>query len=479
MSVATDRISLGARLGPGILYPTWNKREPAKMVGMRAADLPGMVAVPIRSLFPWMPAPIWAAHAALGPTDISVVRERARKTVQSMDWSRIKPRQRVNILANSHGFFLSGEAYVVMLEEIQHHLRDVLNANVKLCVAESMGHVENIAYHTIYDLVARFDKYEEVPQSGPGVEVDTRLGKFWLMQKLFNADHFVHTHVTEPREAYLHRMVDRLYKPFGMSYVRLETRSAYHFGFGPRSGQILARMVFESEFIQKRYAGTVVLDVSPEGVLDVVGDQDLRKVDRQVTGRVLRIYGTLIRLLGEIDECVVVFDSHYSTPYCYGGGLTFANLECADVDFFDLDNLAAFGTRMPSSSSTPGLVTGHNKAIKSLVINYMSGGLPMTGLLRTHPPQIVGEELYKWMINDPCNTFLTEFARKAPDLPTAVALAKAEAGTDKVIAFDNTPGAFRVSNSLADLLIERAPAVDADVRSNRLPRWLEQRKLDA
>ncbi|WP_165614160.1 hypothetical protein, partial [Mycolicibacterium holsaticum] len=42
-------------------------------------------------------------------------------------------------------------------------------------------------------------------------------------------------------------------KPFGMAYTRLETRSAYHFGYGPRTGQLVARAVFDSDFVQQRY----------------------------------------------------------------------------------------------------------------------------------------------------------------------------------------------------------------------------------
>jgi hypothetical protein len=474
---AAEIADLGSRLGPGLLYPTWNDREPAKVVKMRMAEYPDMVALPVRSLFPWMPAPIWARNEALGPTSTDGVRDRARAAVAAMDWSRIRPQSRVNILANPHGFFTAGEAYAVMLEEVQRHVRDQLKCKTRLCVAESMGHIENIDYAKIYDLPARFDRYEEVPQSGPAVEVDTRIGKFWMMHRLFNADHFVHTHVTEPRESYIHRMLDRLYKPFGMSYARLETRSAYHFGFGPRSGQLLSRLVFESEFIQQRYGGTVVLDCSPEGALDVIAEKDLREADRITSARVLRNFGTLIRLLSEIDECIVVFDGHYSLPYAYSGGLTFSCLECADSDFFDLDNLNLFSRAIPADQVKPGMLMGQSNAIKSVVINYQAGGLPMTMLHRPHPPYIVGEDVYKWLINDPCNTYMAEFARPVPDLMTAMQLARAEGGTDKIIAFDNTPGAFRVSKPLADLLIARAPAVDADVLNNRLPKWLAQRNL--
>ena len=115
-----------------------------------------------------------------------------------------------------------------------------------------MGHIENPDWMRIFDLERRFGDARECPQIGQGVEIDTRVGPMYLTRQLFSADHFIHTHVTEMREGYLHRMVDRLFKPFGMGYTRLETRSAYHFGYGPRTGQLVARAVFDSDFIQRR-----------------------------------------------------------------------------------------------------------------------------------------------------------------------------------------------------------------------------------
>lgn len=474
--MSLDFAALAEELEPAPLQETWNGRQPSEAVGMRAADLPGMVAVPVRELVPDMPEPIWSPSPALGPTDLEAVRERTRRTVRAMDWSKIQPKKRVNLLANPHGLFLCGEAYVVMLEEIAEHIKKTCNVSVKVCLAESMGHIENHNWRKLFDLDNRFDKFEEVPQCGPGQEVKTKLGHAWVMQRLFNGDYFIHTHVTEMREAYLHRMIDRLYKPFGMSYVRLETRSAYHFGFGPRTGQLIARTVFESDFIQQRYVGTVALDAIPEGVVDVVGHNDLRTLDRQISSRVLRNYGTLIRLMAEIKECIVLYDGHYPGLYSYAGGITFSNLENATVDFFDLDNLAALGSlnqNLPES----GLMIAHNHAIRGFVVNFMAGGLPMTSQFKDVPVFFSNPDVYNWVLNDPCNAFVDKLSELSRDLPTAVANAVAATGTDHIMVFDNTPGAFRVSEPLAKHLRERAPHVHADVINNRLPKWLAQRNL--
>ena len=465
-------------LAPPPLLPTWNKRRPAEVVTQRVADLPDMVALPVRAVTPALPAPIWAPDPAFGPTDVEAIRVRTRDVVRAMDWSKIGRDTRVNLLANPHGFFLCGDAYVAMLEEIAAHVRVVTGARVRLRIAESMGHVENPDWMRIFDLPGRFGDAAECPQIGKGTRVATRLGDFWVTHNLFSGDYFIHTHVTEMREGYLHRMLDRLYKPFGMGYTRLETRSAYHIGFGPRTGQLVARAVFGSDFIQQRYTGTVVLDTTSEGVIGVHGDNDLAALDRRLAAGILRHYGTLIRLFAAIDECVTVFDGHGCGIYTYGGGIAFDNLLCADVDFLDLDNLALLSAMAAQGERKhDGLLMGSNPAIKAIVINYMAGGVPEQFVWDQYPTLVVGEPVYRWLITDPSNTYLAERATVLPDLPAALEQACAIAGTDKVIAFDRTPGAFRVSESMGRHLLAHAPAVAADVEHNRLPKWLAQRHL--
>ena len=278
-------------LPPPPLFQTWNKRQPGEVVKMRGADLPGVVALPVRALMPDLPEPIWAPDPAFGPTDLEVIRERTREIVAGMDWSMIESGKRVNLIANPHGFQLEGEGYVVMLEEIARHVTETTGARVRVRIAESMGHVENPDWVKIYDLPGRFGDVEECPQIGAGTKIDTKMGEMYVTKKLFDAPYFIHTHVTEMREGYLHRMLDRLHKPFGMAYTRLETRSAYHFGFGPRTGQMVARSIFDSEFIQQRYTGTVVLDTTSEGVVGVHGDNDLDALDRRMSVNILRNYG--------------------------------------------------------------------------------------------------------------------------------------------------------------------------------------------
>jgi hypothetical protein len=111
------------------------------------------------------------------------------------------------------------------------------------------------------------------------------------------------------------------------------------------------------------------------------------------------------------------------------------------------------------------------------VINYMAGGVPQPFLWSNYPVHVVGEQVYRWLLNDPSNTYIEKTARLAPSLPEAVETACREGGTSNVIVFDRTPGAFRVSRGLGEYLLEQAPDVRREVEDIYLPKWLKQRGL--
>lgn len=462
---------------PDALKPVWNGNRPDIEIKERAADLPEMVALPTRELMPDMPEPVWSMDPQLATDDTAVIRDQTRSVVQRINWSKIKPKSIVHLLANPHGFALCGEAYAVMLEEIAEHLRQTRKAKVRLRIAESMGHIDNPDWVNIHNLENRFGRVIEASQCGPGTRIATKLGDMYVTKKLFDAPYFVHTHVTEMREGYLHRMLDRLHKPFGMSYARLETRSALHFGYGPRTGQMVARAIFDSDFIQQRYTGTVVLNTSSEGVVGVEGDNDLDALNNRLTRDILFNYGALMRLMGEIKACIPIFDGHGCSFYAYGGGINFSNLLYADVDFLDLDNFAlCFGT-LDKSVFEPGFAMSNKKAIRSIVINYMAGGVPSYFVFKHWKLHFSNDQAFRWLINEPSNCYLDRVSTVHDGLAAAVAAAKAESNCDHLFAFDNTPGAFRVSQGLAKILLGAAPRIVKDVEENLLPKWLRQRSI--
>lgn len=455
-----------------------NGRKPSTIVAMRASGLPDIVSLPIRSLFPYLPAPLWTGHESIGPTSLDVVREKTRERLQKIDWSKIQKGDSVNLIANPHGFYLCGEAYVVMLEETAKHVHDTTGGKVRLRIAESMGHIENPDWMTLYDLPGRFGKgTKETPQISRGIKCDTKLGPFWLTHELFNAKHFIHTHVTEMREGYLHRMIDRLYKPFGMAYTRTETRSAYHFSFGPRTGQMVSRAVFNSDFIQQRYVGTVVLETTAEGIVGIEGDNDLGALDRRTMINTFKNYGPLYRLFGAIKEAICIFDGHGSGVYTYAAGTPWDNFFCANTDYFDLDKMSFLSTEGIPPGIDSDLLMGFNPAIKAVVMNYQALGVPNAFIFKTLPTYLVGKEFTRWMRNDPSSCFVEPNAIKMETLPEALSAAMAKTGTDRVIVYDNSPGIFRVSRSLAQDLLAAAPGVEEDVMKNYLPKWLSQRGL--
>jgi len=463
-------------LNPGTLSPVWNGNRPDQLITERAADLPQLVTLPTRELMPSMPRPIWSPEACFGNTDPNAIRESTRVQLKKMNWGRIEKGKTVHLLANPHGFALSGEAYVVMLETIAEHLRQEREAKVKLRIAESMGHIDNPDWVSIYDLENRFGDVIECPQCGPGTKIETKLGDMYVIKKLFNAPYFVHTHVTEMREGYLHRMLDRLHKPFGMSYARLETRSAWHFGYGPRTGQMVGRAIFDSDFMQSKHVGTVVLNTNSEGAVGVEGDNDLDELNQRLTKDILFNYGALMRLMGEIKACIPIFDHHGCSFYTYGGGINFSNLLYADTDFLDLDNFALNFGKLDKNSFEPGFVMTNKKVIKSIVINYMAGGVPSHFMFKHWNLHFANKQTFKWLINEPSNCYLEQLSIVHSGLKSAIDAAINESGCEELFAFDGTPGAFRITKGLADTLLEAAPRVVSDVEQRLLPKWLRQRQ---
>ncbi len=64
-----------------------------------------------------------------------------------------------------------------------------------------------------------------------------------------------------------------------------------------------------------------------------------------------------------------------------------------------------------------------------------------------------------------------------PGLDTPMDHAYKLAKTDKVIIFDGAAGGINCSESLAELLMEKAPEVSREVDERLMPKWLKQRAL--
>ena len=444
----------------------------------RAANLSGLTSLPVRELFNDIPAEIYS-HG----NDLSIIRKATEEALARVNMSMIRNRDTVNILCSEHGFTLmGGEPYAEMLRTIKDVVQERTGCkNIRLRV--SVGYGFNEASEIIKYF--KFDQYfkGQTCMVGPfdkGVPIETEIGTLYGIARAYDADWFIHAHYGDIRELYVHRLIDRVLKPFGMSYARLETRGVYHFNFGPRSSNFVQRAIFNSSFIQKKYTFTCFLMVSPTGIIGVDADNDINQLDRRYVIMTLKSYGKLIRLFAEIDECIAVLDGAKWPVYLHAGGITFGNLVYnPKLDYFDLNVIPA-GTWFALFERIPGApkVHGVNPAIKALIINQMWIGMSCTELPVNIPTILVGRDFANMLISDSSNPTFMDYAVTAENLETAMNFARQIAKTDKIILFDGVFGHINLSPSLAEVMIRKAPEVSRNVDETLMPKWLHQRGFD-
>jgi hypothetical protein len=245
-----------------------------------------------------------------------------------------------------------------------------------------------------------------------------------------------------------------------MSYARLETRSVYHSNFGSRSSNIVPRAIFDSPFVQEKYAFTCFLVTSPAGVTSIEADNDHHRLNEKLTMNTLKGYGKLMRLFAAIDECVAVLDSGRWPWYLHAGGLTCGNLFEGQTDYLDLD--------IGPTTEKHGLL---NPAVRALVVNHCWRDLLMPLSLR-YPTFIAGQD-----VADGLTYGAAKRSTVAKDLEDAMAMACETAQTDKIIIFDGSYGDINLSPSMGEFMIEKAPEISKTVDEELLPKWLRQRGI--
>jgi len=440
----------------------------------RAINILDMVSVAIGDLFPDITDRIYNDG-----DDISVIERATDEALSSVDMTMIRPGDTVKLLSSEHGYsIMGGEPYVRMLEAIKDNIRARTGCeDVRLMVGAYKGFRESDEYIPRYDLKRRFDG--KVYGYGPydkDVPIETEIGTVYGIKKIFDGDWFVHSYYDDPREIYYNRQIQRAYKPFGMSYVRFETRSIYHMNFGNRSSNFLPMAIFNAPFIQERYAFSCVLRHSPAGILAIDADKDLAAIDKRINISHLRKYGKMMRLLHEIDECIAVVDGGRWGFYIHAGGVIFGVFMHAHDDLFDLSNPKVLGgfKKNEKGEVVPMLI---NPAIKVIVLNQAWPGINYLGLEQT-PIVIAGEDHAALWKADHCNPYISKVARTAKDLNQAMDMAYDLYKTDKVIIFDGNFGYINCSPSMARLLMEKAPEVSLKVDEELFPMWLRQRGID-
>jgi hypothetical protein len=440
---------------PRIIRSVLGPELPAR----RAADLEGIVSLGVRQLFPDIPQEIYLCGG-----DLSSVRKSTEEALAKVDMSRIKPQDSVNLLCSEHGFsILEGEPYAEMLRAIKDVVKKRTGCQkirLRLCVGGGLTEAREIIPH--YGLDEYFNG--QASGTGPfdkGVPIETGIGTLYGLARAYDADWFIHAHNDDPREVYFHRLIDRCLKPFTMSYARLETRSVYHMNFGNRSSNIVPRAIFDSPFVQQKFAFASFLMTSPAGILGVEADHDLDRLNRRLSVNTLKSYGKLLRLFAEIDECVAVLDAGRWPWYLHAGGLTSGNLFKAPTDYLDLE---VGSTRKPIPKTL-------NQSVKALVINYSWREL-FVDLAQTYPTIVADRRLAGGMPKR-----IMKYAVTAENLEAAMNFAYRISKTDKAIVFDGSYGSINLSPSLGGFMLKKAPGVSRKVDQDLLPMWLRQRGL--
>ena len=452
---------------PPAVMPTVYGPPPQRL---RGRDLPGIVSVKVRDLFPDVPQSIYA-----GGPDASAVRVATEKVLAGVDMSMIKPTDTVNVLCSEHGFgMLGGWAYAEMLTSIKDVVRESTGCvNVRLVVIAWLGAKESDEIIEHYGLSERFDgRVRGATPMDQGIAIDTAMGTLYGLRKVYDGDWIIHAHYDDPREIYLHRAIDRITKPFGMSYARMETRSVFHITMGPRSGNFIGRAIADSAFVRSKLAFTTTLMTSPDGVLGVDADNDLDAIGNRLTANILRSYGKMLALFRSIEDCIAVIDGGKWPYYIHAGGLIFGHLFYNKLDWFDLDRDEG------DVAIESALGAGLSESIKAAVINQALIGLNFTSLTLICPTIVANPEMTQSLRHDFANPLFFRRAEVAPNLHEAVKLAVQRGGTDKVIVFDGSYGSLNVSESMARHLAELAPACSRDVEEVLLPKWLKQRGID-
>ncbi len=443
----------------------------------RAAELPGIVALEIKDLFPDIPKEIY-----LEGGDVSVIREATQEALKNVNMDMIRPKDTINILSSQYGFqIMGGEGYTEMIKTIKDIVEEKTGCkNIRLRVAAGFRIREPKEIIQHYKL----DQYFKGQALGiraidKGIPIETDIGILYGVAQVYDADWIIHAHHGELRELDMHRMINRAIKPFSMSYARMETRGVAHMNFGPRSSNFIARVIFNSSFVQRKFTFGCFLLTSPAGIIGVDAGSDLYQLDQKLMMIAFKSYGKIRELFSEIDECIAVLDATGEPRYMIGGGITFGNLTEAEMDLFDLDNIpVSLGYGLYERPPGAPKIKSVNPAIKALVINHMWLGVPQMELPTHIPTIVVGRDLADILSPDPMNHDFMSYVVTSENLETAMEFARKIARTEKMIVFDGSFGAITLSPSLAEHLQKRAPEVSRRVDEELMPKWLRQRGFD-
>ncbi len=452
-----------------------------ELLKKRTCELPGIVGIRVKDLFPDLPDPIKTD----GPeTTRKIFRELTLKELEHVDLSKIQPGDSVNLMCSHHGFTIyGGDAYVEMMKTLRDEIeKRCKTSDIRLRAGVGLRFQETTEFIKKFKLDEYFNgKAKAVCPVDEGVPIETEIGTVYGIKDAYDAKWIIHCHNNDIRELHYHRQINRIFKPFAMSYARIETRSAYHQSMGPRAANLLPRLIFNSDFVQQKFIASFIVEVAPTGMIGVSGTNDIYAQDRDLTVKNLNWYGKVLMLLEKIKDTVMVIDYPGPMPYTTSGGILFGNFLNATVDEFDLTQSFTPFTRYtdmlyptPSVNLAFGKVPPPNPAIRSLVVNYANKGYPGI-FFAMQLPCIVVKEQADTIRTCPQNQTFMNYAMEAETIEKAIGFAKKSGRTQNVLIFDGAVGGFNVSEELAELMTKLAPEVSKEVDEVLLPKWLKQR----
>ena len=440
---------------------------------MHGYEVPGMVSVLVKDLFPNMPDAIYS-HSG---DDLSATRTSTLDAMKDIDLSMIKPGDTVNILTCEHGYLMfGGLPYVEMIKAIQDVVKERTGA-YDICVKVVMYRTPREGEEVIdfYHLNEVLGDVEAVSSYEKGVPMETRIGTLWGLERVFNADHIIFAYYDDPREIYVNNYYRKAFKAFTMDLMRLETRTLFHFGFGSpighgSAGMIVPTSAYDSDFIQEKWCCCCFMRTTPNGLMKIEAQKSLYDMDRKCSETALKYYPYMNHLLTAMDDYSIILDGSRWVSYMHCAGLIAGINWNAYMDHYDLNNASLspdeFAAAMADTSK---------QHLQSIVINQGWYGLSI-GFPHRYNTYVVGDELRALFDQDTFNHGFNELPliHHTQTLPEAMEQAAKLTGSDRFVVYDGSYGYINCTESAAEDLLAKAPVIQKKV-DELYPMYMKQR----
>lgn len=445
-------------------------------------ELEDTCSVKISELFPEITPAIYNYG-----DDLKVIEEHTRKSLEHVDMSMIKPYDTINLCCSEHGFgLLDGRPYLEMVKTMKKVIEERTNnqrVRIVLAMYRTPSEVDEVMEY--FNLKDEFDC--EIIGCGPfddGIPIETCIGTVWGLKKVYDCDWLVYAYYDDPREMYVHRGTDRILKSFMMNFARYETRCSVHRTFGQTSCMIIPAAVYDSEFVQSKFAFGTIMMTSPTGVCAIESDRDLYKISKKSMANMTKNYSIIREVFARLDDWFAVWDGGRWGYYLHTAGIVFGACFQASNDFFDLEIPYANGGGSGLVNYKGGPVVtfmGMMDTFKGAVINQAWAGLNMSWMPLMRPFFCVGREMQEVYRNDKTNqaamgpgTGMADTCKLVETLEEGISKEIAATGTESYIFFDGSFDYINCSRSAAENILKVADAAREKALS-MYPTYLRQR----